>query len=102
MNLQGSAPKPLKRALVRKLEPAFAALATRGAPSRLVEAIFVSSDVDEKEVVAKALASEAAKLQVRHVAPPGVSAYVRQRCGLRIHTSLRCRGHLYRHRAVQM
>lgn len=61
---QGSAPKPLKRSLVHKLEPALAALATRGAPSRLVEAIFVSSDVEEKEVVARALAGDAAKLQV--------------------------------------
>lgn len=62
--LQGSAPRPMKKDLIRKLESAYATLAMLPAPSRLVEALFIWGDTSDKEVIVGALASHLRQLQV--------------------------------------
>jgi hypothetical protein len=63
----------MKKGLLRKLSPIYVTLACRGAPSRLVESLFVSGDIEDKEVVAEALAGSLQSLQVYpfiHTFPP--------------------------------
>jgi hypothetical protein len=71
-NVQGSAPKQLKKQLLRKLQRAYCALALLPAPSRLVEALYIWGDMSDKEVIAAALAQELRSLQVRVSAPSNV------------------------------
>jgi hypothetical protein len=54
----------MKREVLHKLVPFYELLACRGAPSRLLESLFVSSDIDGKEVIAEALVGSLRKLQV--------------------------------------
>jgi hypothetical protein len=63
--LQGTAARAVKQKVLRQLKPAYTDLACRAAPSRLVEALFVWGDLDDKEVIAEALVAEAPRLQVR-------------------------------------
>ena len=64
-NVQGSAPKPVKRKLVGLLKGSFLKVAKLGAASRFVESLFMWCDVADKELIAQLLAEHLTELKVR-------------------------------------
>ena len=64
-NVQGSAPKPVKRKLVGLLKGSFLKVAKLGAASRFVESLFMWCDVADKELIAQPLAEHLTELKVR-------------------------------------
>ena len=64
MNVQGSAPKPVKRKLVGLLKGSFLKLCKLGAASRFLEALFMWCDVSDKETVAQPLAEHLTEMKV--------------------------------------
>jgi hypothetical protein len=63
-SVQGSAPKPVKRKLVQLLKGSVVKLAKLGAASRLLEALFLWADIQDKEAVAKPLADRLSEVKV--------------------------------------
>lgn len=63
-DVQGSAPRGLKRKVLLALEPHYVKMATLGAASRLAEALFTWADIADKEVIVRSLVRATADLQV--------------------------------------
>lgn len=62
--LQGSAPRPLKKKLLLKMKDSLVELCRSPASCRFVEAFFVWSDLEDKEIIAQEIVQHQTELSV--------------------------------------